>query len=107
MSEAADMTVTKRCPYCDTTLEFESGGKRFTFKAHDEAFCVIGTRGRVKMLEQVIVRQRETFEHYITAAHRRFDQIMAEAGLPSLADRQREAEAIARAMMAAMPAGGR
>lgn len=84
--------ITKKCPHCDTTLEFESAGKRFRFTAHDEAFCNAGTRERVRMLEQVLLSQREAYERKIAAYERRVDATLAKHGLPSMRDQANEHE---------------
>lgn len=83
-----DPTVTKRCPHCDTALEFQPiTGGRVVFTAHDDAFCHLATRERVRMLEQVLLGQREAYERAIERQRRWVDEVLSDAGLPSLAER--------------------
>lgn len=76
--------ITKKCPHCDTALEFAVDGRSLMFTAHDDRFCAVVTRGRVKMLEQVILSQRESYERSIADRMRRVDAYLAKRGLPSL-----------------------
>lgn len=93
-----DPQVTKRCPHCDTALEFEPiTGGRLVFTAHDEQFCYAATRERVKMLESVLLAQREAYERAIERQRRWMDKVLADAGLPSLAERAKLDE-VKRAM---------
>lgn len=92
-SFGSDPQVTKKCPHCDTALEFEPiTGGRLVFTAHDEPFCHAATRERVKMLEQVLLAQREAYERAIERHRRWFDKILADAKLPSLAERAEVAD---------------
>lgn len=86
------MTDHVRCPHCGTTLEFCSGGIRFRFTAHTEAFCRDMTRQRVKDLERALVQQREAFEHANEQLRRHVDKILSNAGLPTLEERAKHAE---------------
>jgi hypothetical protein len=91
-SFGSDPSVTKKCPHCDTALEFESAGQLVVFTAHDDAFCDLATRERVRMLEQVLLAQREAYERAIERHRRWFDKILADNKLPSLAERAAHAE---------------
>lgn len=83
-----DPTVTKRCSHCDTALEFEPvTGGRVVFTAHDDQFCRDATRERVKMLEAVLLSQREAYERAFERQRRWLDSVLKEHGLPSLAER--------------------
>jgi hypothetical protein len=87
-----DPSITKKCPHCDTALEFESCGQVVVFNAHDDAFCHLATRERVRMLEQVLLGQREAYERAIERQRRWLDGVLADAGLPSLEERAKMAE---------------
>lgn len=88
-----DPHVTKRCPHCDTALEFEPvAGGRLVFTAHDEQFCHDAARERVKMLESVLLAQREAYERAFERQRRWMDKVLADAGLPSLAERANVAD---------------
>lgn len=77
--------VTKKCPHCDTALEFTTDlGQRMVFTAHDDGFCAMVTRERVRMLEQVILSQRESYERSISDRMRTIDKMLVSRGLPSL-----------------------
>lgn len=77
--------VTKKCPHCDTALEFATDlGQRMVFTAHDDGFCAMVTRERVRMLEQVILSQRESYERSIADRMRSLKAYLAKRGLPSL-----------------------
>lgn len=77
--------VTKKCPHCDTALEFATDlGQRMVFTAHDDGFCAMVTRERVRMLEQVILSQRESYERSISDRMRTIDKMLVSRGLPSL-----------------------
>lgn len=51
----ATMTA-RRCELCDTTLEleYEAGGKRVTFTAHDAAFCRAATLDRLRVMQRAL-----------------------------------------------------
>ncbi len=86
------VTVTKKCPHCDTAIEFQSAGQHVLFIAHDEASCHALTRYRVHMLERALIDQREAYEREIAAFKRSIDKMLAAHGLPSLAEQSDEAE---------------
>jgi hypothetical protein len=94
------MDITKKCPHCDTALEFMADGLRFTFKAHDDAFCFALTRERVRVLERALLEQREAYERRIARIERDWEQMLATHGLPSLKERRTAAEAEALVRMA-------
>jgi hypothetical protein len=94
------MDITKKCPHCDTALEFTSDGLRLTFKAHDDTFCFALTRERVRLLERVMLEQREAYERRVSRIERDVDKLLAEHGLPSLKERRTAAEAEALVRMA-------
>lgn len=91
-----DPAVTKRCPHCDTALEFISCGQRIVFTAHDDEFCNGATRHRVKLLEHVLLSQREAYERLVSKLERRVDVVLAEHGLPSLREQAKEHEVEAK-----------
>lgn len=79
--------TTKKCPHCDTALEFITDlGQRMVFTAHDDTFCAMLTRERVRMLEQAILSQRESYERSIAARLRGIDEMLVRRGLPTLAE---------------------
>lgn len=80
------MEISKKCPHCDTVLEFEDGSRHVMFTAHDDAFCHLATRDRVRLLEQALVTQRETYEHHIDRFKRRVDEMLTKHGLPTLTE---------------------
>jgi hypothetical protein len=91
-----DPTVTKRCPHCDTALEFEPiTGGRVVFTAHDDAFCHLATRERVRMLQQVLFANQEAYERKFEHHKRRLNEMLAKHGLPSLDEQAAKAEEIA------------
>lgn len=53
------MNITKKCDLCDTALEFEDGGRRLVFKAHDEAFCRGSALFRIRTLERAMAQAAE------------------------------------------------
>ncbi len=93
------MDITKKCPHCDTALEFMADGLRFTFKAHDDAFCFALTRERVRVLERAMLEQREAYERRMARIERDVNKLLAEHGLPSLKERGAAAEMEARVRM--------
>jgi hypothetical protein len=79
------IVATKKCPHCDTALEFTTDlGKCMVFTAHDDRFCTLVTRERVRMLEQVILSQRESYERRIADEIRGIDAMLVKRGLPTL-----------------------
>ena len=84
--------VTKKCPYCDTPLEFMTCGKKMVFTAHDDTYCHRVTRERVKMLEVALLAQREAYERSVEQHLRAVDDMLAKEGLPSMAQRAKVAE---------------
>lgn len=68
------MNITKKCELCDTVLEFEDGGHRLVFKAHDEAFCRGATQLRIRALERALEQSAQncglTEARYRAALHR-------------------------------------
>jgi hypothetical protein len=98
--------ITKRCPHCDTALEFTLAGKRVVFTAHDETFCNIGTRERVRLLERAMLSQREAYERSFDRLKRSINTMLVEHGLPTLEDREVEFAEAARAKMAVALAPG-
>lgn len=70
------MSPTKRCPHCDTALEFESGGQRLAFTAHDEKFYTLVTRDRVQFLKQAMQAEREAYERSNAALRRQTNEML-------------------------------
>lgn len=93
-----DTSIVKKCPHCDTALEFESAGQRVVFTAHDEKFCHLATRERVHMLERALLGQREAYERRIKDYERRVDEMLSQHGLPTLAERAEQHKARAQMM---------
>jgi hypothetical protein len=86
------MDITKKCPHCNTALEFTSDGLHVTFKAHDDEFCFALTRERVRVLERAMLEQREAYERRMARIERDVNKLLAEHGLPSLKERRAAAE---------------
>lgn len=86
-----DPSVTKKCPHCDTALEFVSNGQRVVFTAHDDQFCMWATRERVKLLEGVLLAQRESYERHVDRFKRRVNKMLAEHGIPSIEEQAKAA----------------
>lgn len=90
------MTVLRRCLHCDTALAHDLGGGRVViFRAHDDAFCAAATRGRVQTLVRALADLHEVYARHVRALHARVDELLAEAGLPSLRDRAERARLLA------------
>lgn len=84
--------TTKRCPHCDTALEFESGGQRLAFTAHDEKFCTLVTRDRVRFLMQAMQAEREAYERSVAALRRQTNEMLKRHGISSLEEQAAEHE---------------
>lgn len=93
------MTITKRCPHCDTALEFKIG-QHMCFTAHDDASCHLATRERVHILERALIEQRESYERHIADYRRSVDRLLVEHGLPTLEERAKRHEAAALLVLA-------
>jgi hypothetical protein len=91
-SFGCDPSVVKKCPHCDTALEFESAGQSVVFTKHDDVFCNAMTRRRVQDLQQALVDQSELYGHAIRRQLRSFDKILTDSGLPSMEERSKRAE---------------
>jgi len=87
-----DETDIVKCQWCDTMLEWTQGGKRWQFTAHTDEFCRDATRQLVRDLRAALASQRATWEHRIAREHRAIDQILRDAGLPTLKERAEAAE---------------
>jgi len=85
------MDPTTKCELCDTPIEYQADGVRYTFKAHDDAFCRGATKLRIRALTRAAEGSAEaaaTAEARLQAALRRAD---VESGILG--------DALARAML--------
>lgn len=77
----------ERCPVCETSLQWRSGDRLVVFTAHDEAFCRDACRQLINDLRVALQGQQEAFARSLESARRAADQVLADAGLPTLSER--------------------
>ena len=55
--------IDGKCPLCDTNLVHQMpNGVRMVFTLHDQEFCDLMTRDRIRMLQRVLKNSREYHE---------------------------------------------
>lgn len=73
-----------KCELCDTSLEWESAGRRFRYLGHTPEMCRSMTLHRIRTLEGVLKQNAETCQRSLERCVRQIDARLKELGVEEL-----------------------